>query len=154
MSPLADDFLPMEAWDKRDEPVLLLVDYSEGDNPLMDALVAITIGHNNDHNLPDDEKQGWLFAGWNWSHDEYVQGKGTPIGWSPLPHHLAKQQEYSRHGELPAVGTAEALTPEVEAKRLYEKESHEATGSLEFPALKWEELSSQTQAKYIEMVKS
>jgi len=82
-------FLPMDQWDKRDESVLLLVDYSEGDHPLDDATVAITIGHNNDHNVGDGEGQGWLFAGWCWTHDHYVQGAGTPIGLMPIPHHLA-----------------------------------------------------------------
>ena len=83
-------FLPMDHWDQRDAPVLLLVDYREGgDHALDDAWIAITIGHNNDHNVGDDEGAGWQFAGWCWTHDHYVQGKGKPIGWMPLPHHLA-----------------------------------------------------------------
>lgn len=86
-------FLPMEEWDARDEAVLLMVDYTDGDHPIEDATIAITIGHNNDHNVGDDEAQGWLFAGWCWSHDHYVQGKGTPIGWMPIPHHLARARE-------------------------------------------------------------
>ncbi|EJU14145.1 hypothetical protein LH128_05283 [Sphingomonas sp. LH128] len=83
------EFLPMEAWDKRDETVLLLVDYSDGENPLDDALTAITIGHNNDHNVGDGEGNGWEFAGWNWQQDYYTHGRGKPIGWMPIPHHLA-----------------------------------------------------------------
>jgi Lar family restriction alleviation protein len=86
-------FLPMEEWDARDEAVLLMVDYTEGDHAIDDATIAITIGHNNDHNVGADEAQGWLFAGWCWSHDHYVQGKGTPIGWMPIPHHLARARE-------------------------------------------------------------
>jgi hypothetical protein len=82
-------FLPMDAWDRRDETVLLLVDYTDGDHPLDDDTIAITIGHNNDHNVGEDEGNGWQFAGWCWTHDHYVQGKGKPIGWMPLPHHLA-----------------------------------------------------------------
>lgn len=84
-------FLPMDQWDSRDETVLLLVDYSnDGDHPLDDAHVAITIGHNNDHNVGEGEGEGWKFAGWCWTHDHYVEGKGKPIGWSPLPHDLAR----------------------------------------------------------------
>lgn len=85
----ASAFLPMEAWDERDETVLLLVDYSDGDHPLDDACIAITIGHNNNHNEGDGEGQGWRFAGWCWNHDHYVEGRGKPIGWMPIPHHLA-----------------------------------------------------------------
>lgn len=86
---LEEAFCPMETWDKRDETVLLLVDYTDGDHPLDDAVIAITIGHNNDHNIGDDEPTGWQFAGWCWAHDHYVQGSGKPIGWMPLPHNLA-----------------------------------------------------------------
>ncbi|MFC0684663.1 hypothetical protein [Novosphingobium clariflavum] len=80
---------PMEQWDRRDETVLLLVDYTDGCRALDDAPLALTIGHNNDHNVGDGEGKGWEFAGWCWSHDHYVAGKGKPIGWAPLPHHLA-----------------------------------------------------------------
>jgi hypothetical protein len=82
-------FLPMEAWDCRDETVLLLVDYTDGEHPLDDATFAITIGHNNDHNVGEGEGQGWQFAGWCWCQDCYTEGEGKPIGWMPLPHHLA-----------------------------------------------------------------
>lgn len=41
-----------------------------------------TLGHNNfDHDGTDE----WLFAGWCWDHDHYVQGKGTPTHWMPVP---------------------------------------------------------------------
>jgi hypothetical protein len=87
----AQAFLPMEQWDRRDETVLLLIDYrEEGEHPLDDEFFAITIGHNNDHNVGDDEGSGWEFAGWCWTHDHYVQGKGKPVGWMPIPHHLAQ----------------------------------------------------------------
>jgi len=87
-------FLPMEKWDKRDETVILLVDYSDsGENALDDAVVAITIGHNNDHNVGKGEGSGWQFAGWNWCQDHYTEGKGTPIGWMPLPHGIARVHE-------------------------------------------------------------
>ena len=89
-------FRPMDTWDKRDETVLLLVDYTDGDHPLADALIAMTIGHNNDHNVCEGEGSGWQFAGWCWTHDHYVQGKGKPIGWMPLPHYLIDQTEGSK----------------------------------------------------------
>ena len=96
---LREAFLPMDAWDNRDETVLLLVDYADGDHPLDDSTIAITIGHNNDHNVGEAEGNGWEFAGWCWTHDHYVQGKGTPIGWMPLPHHLAALSEAPGAGE-------------------------------------------------------
>ncbi|RZL78561.1 MAG: hypothetical protein EOP66_07810 [Sphingomonas sp.] len=75
----------MDLWDNRDEHVLLLVDYGEdGAHAIDDASVAVTIGHNNDHNVGDGEGQGWQFAGWCWSHDHYTQGEGKVIGWLPL----------------------------------------------------------------------
>jgi hypothetical protein len=99
---LVEAFLPMETWDKRDEAVLLLVDYTDGEHALDDATIAITIGHNNDHNVGEGEGQGWQFAGWCWTHDHYVQGKGKPIGWAPLPHHLALAAVEPRHASEPA----------------------------------------------------
>ena len=87
-------FRPMEAWDERDETVLLLVDYrGDGDHPLEDANFAVTVGHNNDHNVGDGEGSGWHFAGWCWSHDHYVEGRGKPVGWMPLPHILSRAYE-------------------------------------------------------------
>lgn len=85
---LADAFRPMDEWDDRDEPVLLLVDYRDGgEHPIEDCAIGLTIGHNNDHNTPD-EQQGWRFAGWCWSHDHYTEGKGVPIAWKPLTEDL------------------------------------------------------------------
>lgn len=82
-------FRSMDDWDMRDETVLLMVDYSDGNHPLDNALIALTVGHNNDHNVGESEGQGWQFAGWCWTHDHYTEGDGKPIGWLPLPHHLA-----------------------------------------------------------------
>jgi hypothetical protein len=83
-------FYSMDTWDRRDETVLLLVDYSDdGEHALDDATVAITIGHNNDHNVGEGEGSGWQFAGWCWSHDHYTEGKGKPIGWLPLSEYHA-----------------------------------------------------------------
>ena len=87
------NFIPMNKWDNRDETVLLMVDYSEGSNGIDDAIVGLTIGHNNDHNVGEGEGQGWQFAGWDWCHDVYTTGHGKPIGWLPLPHATARQME-------------------------------------------------------------
>lgn len=85
---LQDAFRPMEEWDERDEPVLLLVDYRDGGaHPLEDCGIGLTIGHNNDHNTPGEGK-GWQFAGWCWSHDHYTEGRGIPIAWKPLTEYL------------------------------------------------------------------
>lgn len=40
-----------------------------------------TIGFNNLGNTGIDE---WQFAGWNWTHDNFCQGSGIPIGWLPM----------------------------------------------------------------------
>ena len=45
---------------------------------------AATIGACNDDNVPDDQRAGWQFAGWCWSHDHFTEGKGTPVGWLPM----------------------------------------------------------------------
>lgn len=81
----------MSAWDKRDEMVLLLVRFDA--HPTDDAAYAITIGGNNDHNVGEGEGEGWQFAGWCWSHDHFVEGKGEPVGWWPLPHEFAQVLE-------------------------------------------------------------
>lgn len=74
-------------YDSKDDMVLLLVGYSAEDaaNPTDDALIAWTIGSNNDHNVPADEAQGWFMAGWSWCQDCFTSGSGKVIGWSPLP---------------------------------------------------------------------
>lgn len=42
---------------------------------------APTIGANN---FDNDGEDRWQFAGWYWSHDHFVDGKGEPIGWLPM----------------------------------------------------------------------
>lgn len=42
---------------------------------------APTIGANN---FDNDGEDRWQFAGWCWSHDHFVDGKGEPIGWLPM----------------------------------------------------------------------
>ncbi|MBB1060375.1 hypothetical protein [Marilutibacter spongiae] len=41
-----------------------------------------TIGACTDDNTGENE--GWKFAGWCWSHDHFIEGKGTPVGWLPM----------------------------------------------------------------------
>jgi hypothetical protein len=41
-----------------------------------------TIGsHNGDH---DEDAEGWVFAGWNWTQDCYITGEGEVLGWLPM----------------------------------------------------------------------
>lgn len=64
--------------------LLLLVDYSgeDADHPLENEVVGRTIGSNS---LANDGEDRWNFAGWCWSHDHHVDGRGTPTAWQPLP---------------------------------------------------------------------
>lgn len=63
--------------------VLLLIGPYDRENPLEDtARGSRTIGQNN---LKNDGEDKWLFAGWDWEQDEYVQGEGTPVAWQLLP---------------------------------------------------------------------
>nr|WP_288454633.1 hypothetical protein [uncultured Pseudomonas sp.] len=40
-----------------------------------------TIGQNNREN---DGVDRWQFVGWCWTHDEFTDGQGTPLGWLPM----------------------------------------------------------------------
>ncbi|HGM5918318.1 TPA: hypothetical protein ACKP5X_000581 [Stenotrophomonas maltophilia] len=63
--------------------VRLLVDFTS--NATEDTSgPAWTIGSNNDSNVMADERVGWQFAGWCWTHDHFTEGEGTPVGWLPL----------------------------------------------------------------------
>lgn len=59
--------------------VRLLVEFTE--HATEDADQAPTIGTNNFEN---DGEDSWRFAGWCWSHDHFIEGKGEPIGWLPM----------------------------------------------------------------------
>ena len=59
--------------------VRLLVEFTEHETE--DADQAPTIGANN---FDNDGEDRWQFAGWCWSHDHFVEGKGEPVGWLPM----------------------------------------------------------------------
>lgn len=78
--PLPEPWLPMESAPKDGQLVRLLVQFEEnaiddGDEPFA------TIGQNNFQN---DQVDRWQFVGWNWTHDEFTDGLGTPLGWLPM----------------------------------------------------------------------
>lgn len=51
---------------------------------LEDAEIGRTVGAWME-DAHDGGGPAWSFAGWDWCHDRYVDGDGTPIGWLPLP---------------------------------------------------------------------
>ena len=74
-------WLPMDAAPKDGTLVRLLVEFEDhatedgpGPHP--------TIGANTSEN--DKGPDEWQFAGWNWEHDCFTQGVGTPVGWLPM----------------------------------------------------------------------
>jgi hypothetical protein len=79
---------PIETAPKDGTLVLLLVDYSgdDADHWIDDRADGLgrTIGHNNDDNVLPGEGEGWQFAGWCWTHDHYVEGKGRAVAWMPV----------------------------------------------------------------------
>ena len=73
---------PMATAPRDGTMVRLLVEFT--DHATEDAETAPTIGACDDDNVPEDERVGWQFAGWCWSHDHFTEGKGTPVGWLPM----------------------------------------------------------------------
>lgn len=74
---------PMTTAPRDGTMVRLLVQFKE--NATEDtADPAWTIGACNDDNVGEDERVGWKFAGWCWTHDHFTEGKGTPVGWLPM----------------------------------------------------------------------
>lgn len=79
--------LPTDLAPRDGRPLRLLVRYSEDEppghwTPLEDAFESWTIGHNSFDNTGEDE---WLFVGWDWSQDYYLQApSGTVIAWLPF----------------------------------------------------------------------
>ncbi len=46
-----------------------------------------TVGFNN---LDNDEVDEWRFSGWDWDHDCFREGSGTPVAWMLYPSAPAK----------------------------------------------------------------
>lgn len=77
---------PIETYKKDGTLVFLLIDADpdseDSNNPTEDAMAYRTIGSNNFDHDGDDI---WSFAGWCWTHDHWVDGRGTPRLWQPMP---------------------------------------------------------------------
>lgn len=73
---------PMRTAPRDGTMVRLLVEFDEHATEVDDP--AATIGACNDDNVPDDQRTGWQFAGWCWTHDHFTEGKGTPVAWLPM----------------------------------------------------------------------
>lgn len=75
--------LPMETAPHDGTMVRLLVEFS--DHATEDCVgPAWTIGACSDDEVMADERMGWQFAGWCWTHDHFTEGRGTPVGWLPM----------------------------------------------------------------------
>jgi len=74
---------PMETAPRDGTMVRLLVLFEEHATEDT-AESAWTIGVCNDDHVGEDQRIGWQFAGWCWTHDHFTEGKGTPVGWLPL----------------------------------------------------------------------
>lgn len=87
MESVADQsWRPIETAPKDGTLILLMVaadaDSEASSMPTEDAMTYRTIGANN---FSNDREDRWQFAGWCWSHDHWVEGRGTPVRWQPLP---------------------------------------------------------------------
>ena len=83
-------WLPMDTAPKDGTHVFLQVEFEDHameDGPTRQQ----TIGSNTSEN--DGGPDEWQFAGWDWVHDRYTQGVGTPVSWLPKTALLALVQQ-------------------------------------------------------------
>jgi hypothetical protein len=69
----------------RDATLLLLLIAPDDDirNALEDtAGYSRTVGFNN---FDNDDEDKWVFAGWMWDNDCFVDGSGNPVAWMLFP---------------------------------------------------------------------
>ncbi len=83
-------WLPMDTAPKDGTHVFLQVEFE--DHAMEDGPAPQqTIGSNTSEN--DGGPDEWQFAGWDWVHDRYTQGVGTPVSWLPKTALLALVQQ-------------------------------------------------------------
>lgn len=79
-------WLPIDQAKKDGTLYLLLVaadlDSEDSSMPTENELHYRTVGHNNFEN---DGEDSWQFAGWCWSHDHFVEGRGKPVMFQEMP---------------------------------------------------------------------
>lgn len=80
---------PIETAPKDGTLLILMVDADidseDSSHPTENELSYRTIGSNN---LDHDGDDLWRFAGWCWQHDHWVEGRGSPTHWQPMPDRL------------------------------------------------------------------
>ena len=74
------DWQPADTAPKDGTLIELVVDYTDGHSPLMDAIRACTVGWNG---LADTGEDEWHFFGWDWCQDHVRGGAGKVIAWRP-----------------------------------------------------------------------
>lgn len=94
-----DPWLPVDDAAKTGKLVWLLVDYREGEHPLEGALFSATLGYNS---LADTGEDEWKLVGWCWTHDHFVDGKGTVLGWKPIGFELVPPACFRPRAEVAA----------------------------------------------------
>ena len=87
-------WLPIESAPKDGTLLRLLVQFD--DNATEDSTEPCpTIGVNT---FGHSGEEVWRFAGWDWSHDCFTEGSGTPIGWLPLLDYAQPAQQVEGAG--------------------------------------------------------